>query len=750
MSKFNAFSHSDDRIPVLEQAEVSRKMAFWLYRSRFCTSLLAAVLLIGLVRNQTHAQNAGEANATKVGYLIDVPVPLESSDAVELVDQLRRLNESAPESSRTAVVLRYASETDGGEETAFEDALKLARSMTGSDLRRVRIVSWVESEVTGHSVLPILSSDTLIVAPSGVIGNASAGEASTDQTIALAYESIAKRRGLFPQPVVAALVDPGIELALVTKVGGGQEFASGQELETLRASGDVLRDDVWSAAGASLRLDAKQLRSARIAAGTVKLPDEAAELLDLAELNPIDSRQLAGDAKGVLLEITGSISSGRVRRWQSNLTSTLERGDINTWIISIDSGGGNLDDSAAMAGWFAKPEPPLQTVAGLIRGEARGDAALIAIACKPLMMKPDARLGGPGADAISAESLQRYDELIDQIALETKRPAALIRGILDPSQEIYRYTNRKTGRVRFATEEDLGRGAEDPEAEIAKWDRGTQIELADGLTAAEAIELGLADGESKSLEDTSRRVGLSGTPPIISDRGLVRFVENIGRSNTLAFILLFIGFAALSAEANAPGLSFPGFIALICFALYFWMKFLAGTAEWLELVAFSLGLICIAIEIFIVPGFGVFGIGGMALTVLGIVLMSQTFVVPRNAYQIQVLTRGVWVALGGAGGMVGGFLLIRTMLPHVPLLRGLVMEAPDEEQISESEKLGDYSHLLGETGTASTPLRLSGKARFGDQIIQVVSDGTAIAAGERVRVIEVLATKVVVEPVDNG
>jgi membrane-bound ClpP family serine protease len=387
-----------------------------------------------------------------------------------------------------------------------------------------------------------------------------------------------------------------------------------------------------------------------------------------------------------------------------------------------------------------------------VRGEARGDAALVAVSCKPLFMKPDSRLGGPGADAITPEALGRYDELIDQIAISTKRPAALIRGLLDPSLTVHRYTNQKTGRVRYATEQDLARDAEradDPEAEMAKWQRGDRIELADGLTASEAIALGLADGESRSLEDTSRRIGLGSTPAAVSDRGLVRFVEKIGRSNSLAFLLLFIGFAALSAEANAPGLSVPGFIALICFGFYFWMKFLAGTAEWLELVAFTLGLVCIAIEILVVPGFGVFGIGGLALTVLGVVLMSQTFVIPRNVYQVQVLTRGIWVALGGAGGLVGGFVVMRMMLPHVPLLRGLVMEAPDEEIISESEKLGDYSALLGQTGTATTPLRPSGKARFGDQIVQVVSDGTAIPAGDPVRVSEVRATKVVVEPVET-
>jgi membrane-bound serine protease (ClpP class) len=713
--------------------------------------MLLAVVAITAALATAVAQEGG--NRVKIGYLIDVPVPLETSAANRLLDQLTRLGESAPDGQRVTVVLRYAQDIGSGEETEFEDALKLARAMSASELRRVRIVSLVEGEVTGHSTLPIISSDLLIVSSGGVISDASAGESSADETIALSYRSIAERRGLFPPAMVSALVDPGLELAQVSKVDGDQVFAAGDELTKLRASGDVLGEDVWSAAGVPLRLDAEQLRSARIAAQKVSSLDQTADALDLAELNPISDELVSGEAQGVLLEITGSIVAGRSRRWQSNLTSTLEAGDVNTWVITFDSGGGSLDNSATLAGWFAEPEPPLRTVAGLVRGEARGDAALVAISCKPLFMKPDSRLGGPGAEAITKEKLGRYEELIDQIALSTKRPAALIRGLLDPDLVVYRYTNRKTGRLRYATQQDIIDGAlnaEDEDAEREKWQRGEQIELADGLATKDAIALGLADGESRSLEDTSRRVGLSSAPPAVADRGLVRFVEKLGRSSTLAFLLLFIGFAALSAEANAPGLSVPGFIALICFGLYFWMKFLAGTAEWLELVAFSLGLVCIAIEVFVVPGFGVFGIGGLALTVLGVILMSQTFVIPRNVYQVEILTRGVWVALGGAGGMVGGFIGMRMMLPHVPLLRGLVMEKPDEAVISESEKLGDYGHLLGQTGAATTPLRPSGKARFGDQVIQVISDGTAISTGDQVRVMEVHATKVVVELLENG
>ncbi len=695
---------------------------------------------------------APDADPVKTGYLIDVPIPLTGDAAEKLVNQLSSIGAAAPAGQRVTVVLRYAADVaeNSASETKFEDALRLARAMSSDEFRQVRVVSLVDGSIEGHSTLPIIASDLLLVGPNAEIANASAGDPGGDDTIALNYDSIGRRRGLFPPAVVSALVNPELELVQISKLGGEQAFVTGDDLAKARASGGLLGEVVISTGGVPLRISAKQLRSMRIAASIVESVDKAAEFLDLAELKRVAEGVADGTARGALLEITGSIAPGRTRRWQSNLDSTLSgAAEINTWMISIDSIGGNLDDSATLAGWFATPQAPLRTVAGLVRGEARGDAALIAVACKPLMMKPDASLGGPGAEDILPAHVERYDELIEQIAKSTKRPAALIRGLLDPNLEVYRYTNQKTGRIRYATEDDIVRGAEDADTERAKWQRGDRVDLANGLTAGEAVALGLADSESPSLEDASRRVGLPETPQPIADRGLVRFVERLGRNSTLSFLLLFIGFAALSAEANAPGLSFPGFIALVCFGLFFWIKFLAGTAEWLELVALSLGLICIAIELFLLPGVGVFGIGGLALTVLGLVLMSQTFVIPKNVYQLTLFTHGVWAALGGAAGLIGGFIVMRLMLPHVPLFRGLVMEEQDIEALEESEKLGDYSYLMGRTGTATTPLRPSGKARFGDEIVNVISDGSSVSVGDPVRVRSVHATKVVVEAVEN-
>lgn len=720
-----------------------------------------AFLVVGLAlaRGDVVAQSdSGEAESaeSESGILLDVPIPLTSGEASALLARLGELVQSVDAGQRQTVVLRFAGtvsaegELDGqsAAETEFEDALRVARAVTSPDLRRLRIVSFVAGPLGGHLLLPVMASERAVMAARGSLHSATD---EGDETVVLSYRAIAKRRGLFPPAVVAALTDSGSELALVTKTDGGQELLSGDELDKVRSEGSVLSEDVVKVAGQVARLDAEQLRDARIVsdvlpvAGGDSVLDALALRLDLAELRNGGQREAGGVTVAVMLELVGSISSSKSRRWQSNLNATISRDDVDAWLIAIDSDGGDLNESAGLATWFSSPPAPLRTVAGVVQREARGDAALIALACDPLFMLPDATLGGAGADAMDAVDVAAHREFIQAIAQKTNRSAGLIAGLLDRSAEVFAFTNKKTGRIRYTTEADLLVTAEDPGLELERWRRGEMIDLSDGLSAARAAELGLVDGQVSSVLAASRKLGLSEVPKTVDDRAIVRWVERIGERQGLAFFALVIGFMMLSSEASAPGIGVPGFAALCCFAFFFWTQYLAGTAEWLELLAFVLGLACIAVELFVLPGFGVFGIGGLVLTLLGIVLMSQTFVLPRNVYQVEVLTRSIWIALGGLASTIAGFFLVRQFLPHVPILRNLVMEQGDVARIEASERLADFGYLRGQVGATTTPLRPAGKARFGNEIVAVVSDGTSIESGHSVRVIEVKGNRIVVE-----
>lgn len=713
----------------------------------------------GVVAQQASTAPSDEATAVaETGVLIEIPVPLNSRGVERTIVQLSRLTVSA-RNERVTVVLRFGRSNDAREgeklatdSTQMEDALKLARAISGPDLRRVRSVGWIDSDVTGNAVMVALACESLLVSPGGSIGTVIDEGALADETSSLIFRSIAKRRSLLPEPVVSALIEPDLELADVRLADGTQRFAAGEDLQSLRQSGEVVEETIWSSSFEPLTLSADRLRQLRAATAIVSDADEVADRLGLSGLRGTELDD-SSEAVGVFVRLNGSIHPQRVRRWQTNLAATIEQGKANTWLIEIDSPGGDLSASGSLAAMLADPGSSIRAVGGYVSREARGDAAMIALACRPLNMHPDATIGGSGADAISPQDVQRQRQLIDMIAQATNRSEVLIRGLLNPKLPVHRYVNRQTGRVRYAIPSELTAEFEaDPgndEADVsAVWKREQRIELAEGLSAKAAIELGLADGIVESLPAAAATIGLASVPESLADRGLIRWVEKIGRNDALAFGLLMIGFMFLSTEASAPGLGFPGFLAMLCFAFFFWTKFLAGTAEWLELLAFGLGLMCLAIEIFVLPGFGIFGVGGLVLTVLGVVLMSQTFVIPKNAYQAGELVGGIWMVLGSMIGMIVGFFLVRTFLPQAATAAGLAMRAPSAS-IETFERLADFDRLLGQTGVAATRLRPSGKARFDELLVSVVSDGTAVEPGQEVRVIEVLGNRIVVEAVDE-
>ncbi|MEM9367950.1 MAG: hypothetical protein AAGD07_18305, partial [Planctomycetota bacterium] len=537
------------------------------------------------------------------GLLIELPPVLGRRGARELESFLQRVQasgESRRARERTTVVIRWSSDPD--QATEFEDAVRIARLFSSDRFRQLRLVGWIDGSLGGHTVLPLLAMELVVVSPTGSIG--ASVSADVDPAVTAMYQAIAVSRGRVNPGLVQALVDASSEVSLITTNDGASSVFADADLRSKRQSGAIVEENILAAPGQPLQLTSQQLRSLGWASAVTASAQEVADFLDLADL---ESQSLVGQQEwnARLLRVTGPITSERVRRWQSNLAATTESTDVNAWMVVLDSPGGDLSQSVALASVLSDPGPTIGRVGGFVEGTVRGDAALLALATKPLRLHPEAVIGGPGADAITTGDVDVQSELIELIAQSTGRSKGLLRGLLLPEEEVYRYEHVRTGRIRYARPDEV-RAGDDAEA----WARGDRIELTEGLSASRAIELGLAEGESGSASLAATAIGFNGLPDELGDRKLVRFVERIGRNDGLAVTLLIVGFMLLTTEASAPGLGIPGFFAMLCFAFFFWAKFLAGTAEWLELLAFGLGIACLAIEAFILPGFGVFGIGG--------------------------------------------------------------------------------------------------------------------------------------------
>ena len=146
----------------------------------------------------------------------------------------------------------------------------------------------------------------------------------------------------------------------------------------------------------------------------------------------------------------------------------------------------------------------------------------------------------------------------------------------------------------------------------------------------------------------------------------------------LAWLLLLIGGVGLYIELQTPGLVLVVLLHMVAFIIYFWSQYLNGTSGWLEVMLFLAGIICLATEIFVVPGIGILVWGGGLLVIASLVLASQSFVLPTNDYQIRQLQFSLLGILGAGTGVVAFGMLVRRWLPSTPVFRHVLL-APQTE-----------------------------------------------------------------------
>jgi hypothetical protein len=367
------------------------------------------------------------------------------------------------------------------------------------------------------------------------------------------------------------------------------------------------------------------------------------------------------------------------------------------------------------------------------------------MACDELLMHPDAVLGGPGEAVFGEGELEAIRAALPVIYRPSGRDWSLPLALIDPSVQVHRYTHALGRDVRYLSADEA---ASLPDAD--RWQRDDRpLDTARGLTGLAAEELGIAR-TVHNLEELKASFQIEGSLTQARANWALTFVEWLADPR-IAGLLLFVGWFALMFEMSTPGVGLPGFISVLCFMLYFWSQFLHGTAGWLEVLLFVGGVLCLGIEIFALPGFGVFGFGGALMVIVSIILASQTFVVPANAYQLrQFPVSLLMVAAGMAGGVVS-IVVIRRFLPDTPYFNRMLLRPPradEREELNRRESLVAWDHLQGKRGVTSTPLVPGGKAQFGDEVIDVISNGELIAKGTPVVVEEVAGNHVVVRKVN--
>jgi membrane-bound serine protease (ClpP class) len=415
--------------------------------------------------------------------------------------------------------------------------------------------------------------------------------------------------------------------------------------------------------------------------------------------------------------------------------------------VEIDSPGGSPADSAQLANFLAFDLDPgkVRTVA-YVPQQARGDAALIALACDDIVVGRSAILGGPGDYDLNRREIDEVTVVLrDKLAPRKGRSWSLPVAMFDPKLEVFEFTHLdKTG---FFSEDEVK-----TQPDAADWKKQRAVTSPRDVFAAkgkEAVDFQLAARVADDSGDLVRAYGLDRDPMHVAPGWVDMLVRGLA-SPWVAALLFVVGGVAIYIELQAPGVGLGGFLAAVCFALFFWSRFLGGTADWLEVILFAIGVGFILLEVFVLPGMGIFGIGGGLLILVSLVLASQTFILPHNSYQFGRVVASIWTLFGGVAGAILAIALLHRWLPKMPVVNRMFLEpfSPAEaDEISRREALADYSELLGQQGVATTILKPGGKARIGDREYPVISDGEIIARGTRVVVVEAAGNRIVVQTV---
>jgi membrane-bound serine protease (ClpP class) len=685
------------------------------------------------------------------GRLIRVSLPLSGAGDAEVKRAVERaLVELPRDAGRPVVVFELLpTRSKFGEGTEFGRALDLARYLSSRDLSAIKTVAYIPQSIKGHGVLVALACEEIVMAPDAEIGDAGIDEPAAeaiDPTVLSGYSQIADRRRTIPSAVAIGMLDRQAQV-LKVETEASTEFVLSRDLPELKSRHTIQSEQVLIPAG---QLGVFSGRTAR-ELGFVKYlaadPGALAKALGLPPAAVEDDPSRGGQWHAVRVPLQGPITPLVAQQTARIIENLLRDDSVNFICLWIESPGGPLADSVSLANTLADLDPGRVRTVAYVATEAAGGAALVAMACDQLVMQRDAALGGSGLDIPPNDELDQVRQIVrEQLAKRKARSWSLMAALVDSRVRVFRYTHSTTGLVEYFSPEE----AEDlPDAD--QWVKGEEIARTREplrLSAQRAGELGVARHTVADFGELKQLYNLEGDI-VIARPGWADALIDALAAPGVALLLLFIGIAALYAELHAPGIGVGGFITGLCFLLFFWSKYLDGTAGWLEVLLFGAGLVSVLLEIFVFPGTAIFGLGGGLLIITSLVLASQTFVLPHNDYQFRQL-RDTLVGLSAVGvGVIVAALVMRRFLPKTALFGHMVLEPPSSseiEHIHNREAMVDFSHLLGGTGVTTTPLAPAGKARFGDQLVACASRGEFIDRGVTVTVIEIHGNRIVVRP----
>ncbi len=400
-----------------------------------------------------------------------------------------------------------------------------------------------------------------------------------------------------------------------------------------------------------------------------------------------------------LIPLHGNVDPGMATFLTRALNDARE-GGAELVIVEIDTFGGLVDSGIKIRDLLVNYELP---VVAFINHRAWSAGALIALGADEIYMIEGSSIG-------AAETRPLEEKLISALRSE------------------FAATAERRGR-----DPDIARAMVDADIEIeGVSERGKLL----SLSAGEADDLGFIEGRVTGLTELIEQIGYTRADIFQVERTSLERVAGVITNPYVSIILLSIGIIGLVGEAMVPGFGVSGTAGVLGLGLFFTGYLVEGYAGLGMVVLFLAGLVLIAIELFIIPGFGITGIGGIAA-----IVASLFFIFPDSQTAFRIIAAVLAISVAGTVILIKIFGTSK-FWSKISLKQSETVEEGYVSSRSERD-------LTGLEGRAITPLRPAGTAEIEGERIDVVSEGGFVDRNAPLKVIRVEGSRVIVKEIDS-
>lgn len=387
-------------------------------------------------------------------------------------------------------------------------------------------------------------------------------------------------------------------------------------------------------------------------------------------------------------------------------------------LLRLNTFGGELDAADQIRTLLIKSKIPVFV---FIDVNAASAGALISIACDSIYMAPGASIGAASVVNETGEIMpDKYQSYM---------------------RSLMRSTAEKNGR-----NPDIAQAMVDPDVYIENIiDSGKVLTF----TTSEAIKNDFCEAQVNSKEEALNAAGISNYTIVEQELSwidqFIMFLIKPAISGLL--IMLIVG--GIYFELQSPGIGFPLIIAIAAALLFFAPHYLGGLAQHWEILIFIIGLILLIVEIFVIPGFGIFGIIGIVLIISSLVLamifninFDFSFTSSVTIFQkIAIVLASLTLGFGFSIWLGKKLILADTRYGSIALKTEMTKETG---YLSQGEGL---FHLIGKQGVTTTLLRPSGKIEIENVSYDAISEFGHIEKGTNIEVLKFENSQLIVKKI---